>query len=210
MTAPHAEDLIDEYFTRLEDETVNLPQEVRWDLIESIEDHIADARGELAHETDADVLNLLERLGDPSDLAREAWERSGMPLPRPFKIGVLEIAAIVLLPFVWPIGVLLLWSSAGWTWWDKLLASVLPPGGYWLVFIVGAGSRTVSCSGSHELSNGHVVTYTCPSSATGWHHGLVVTGFLVLLALPILTSIYLAVRLRVREARQAVVLAPQA
>src|SRR5882762_4149208 len=74
----------------------------RAELVDDVRSHIAEARRGLAEETDADLLNILDKLGDPADIAADARERLGaQPAPPPVPLGMLEIAAIVALVLVW-------------------------------------------------------------------------------------------------------------
>ena len=108
-----ADALILRYLQELEAELHGLPANRRQELLDEVGGHIAAARAELDPETEAGVRTLLERLGEPADIAAEARERSGVPSPptRP-ATPRLEIAALVLLviPFLgWVVG----WSWCG-------------------------------------------------------------------------------------------------
>ena len=72
MTAPHADELIDGYLARLRVAAMDLSPSVREELIEDMRAHIAEARAHEPEETDATILNILDRLGDPELLAAEA------------------------------------------------------------------------------------------------------------------------------------------
>src|SRR6187399_929914 len=111
--------LVDRYLKHLEVELDDVPRDRRREIVDEIEGHIAEARAALEHETEADVRNILEGLGDPADIAEEARERFEVAPPtaaQAFKPGWLEIAALILLliggiviPFFgWVIGVVLL------------------------------------------------------------------------------------------------------
>src|SRR5437016_2229776 len=74
--------------------------------------HIAGARTREAEETDASILNILDRLGEPDELVSEARQRpnpsrSGRQsgAPGPYRPGAMEIAAGGLRPFIGPVGV---------------------------------------------------------------------------------------------------------
>src|SRR5205823_3654274 len=69
MTATHAAQLVGEYLQRLERELTDLPLDTRNEIIDEIRRHIAEESGGLSDESDAALLNLLERLGDPADIA---------------------------------------------------------------------------------------------------------------------------------------------
>jgi hypothetical protein len=103
---------------------------------------------------------------------------------------ILQIAALILLPLIWPAGIGPLWASRHWTPKDKMIGTIGTLGGYPSVFIailmlgrVGQlnclqlGSQTPSCTG------------WAPYLAT-----LVAAG--LLLILPAVTVIYLGLRLR--------------
>ena len=110
--------LILRYLQDLEGELRDLPANRRQELLDEVGEHIAAARAALDPETEAGVRTMLERLGDPADIAAEARERSGVPSPptRP-ATPRLEIAALVLLviPFLgWVVGVVLWgWRGSG-------------------------------------------------------------------------------------------------
>lgn len=94
--------------------------------------------------------------------------------PAPPGSGWLEILAVVGLFLVWPAGVVLLWRSKVWSTGEKLIGTLVPPGGgtgapllvvWWLL----AQPPIVSCT--DHYANGSQVSSTCPSpqilAATG-------------------------------------------
>jgi hypothetical protein len=206
-----SEELIRDYLERLENELADLPRARRREIFEEISDHIEEARASGAAD-ELSTRSLLERLGDPADIAADARERFDV---RPARAGFLEIAALVLLligglvlPIVgWFVGVLLLWASAVWTTRDKLLGTLLLPGGLALPFLlaVGAiGGTTETCSGTGDqiLSTGETIpgTEVCTG---GPSQAMEILGPILLVALiiaPVATSIYLAQRMRRRPA----------
>src|SRR5437867_11104544 len=108
--------LVERYLKHLEVELDDLPRDRRSEIVDEIAGHIAEARGVLEHESEADVRNILEGLGDPRDIAEDARDRCDVQpaLPgAPYKPGSMEIAALVLLLvgglivpiFGWMIGV---------------------------------------------------------------------------------------------------------
>ncbi|HEY0492021.1 MAG TPA: hypothetical protein VGD57_00945 [Candidatus Dormibacteraeota bacterium] len=199
MTAPHAEQLIAGYLARLADAGAELPREQRNELIEDMRSHIAEARSrESGDETDASVLNILDRLGEPGVVVAEARDRLGVQAIPAYRPGILEIAAVVLLPLIWPIGVILLWISPAWKTRDKLIGTLLPPGGYPALFWLGAAvavtnGEGVGCSGVGV--NGQPIQFSC-SGPPAWQMALGTVVAIVLLILPLVTAGYLAVRLR--------------
>jgi len=130
VSAPHADQIISGYLARLEQALAGLPPARRAELVDDVRSHIAEARRGLADETDADLLNILDKLGDPTDIAADARDRLGaQPAPPAMPLGILEIAAIVALVLVWPAGIALVWLSSAWSQRDKLIATVFVPGG---------------------------------------------------------------------------------
>jgi uncharacterized membrane protein len=214
MTAPHADQIIAGYLARLEAALATLPESRRRELIDDVSGHIAEARGVLAEETDADLLNILDRLGDPSETAAE--EMAGAPAssgpaavtPSSGRQNLLEILAIVLLLVFWPAGVVLLWISDVWTTRDKLIGTLVPPGGYVGIFLFGPVLLlgTVTCyswGGTSSGPTGQVVTTsgtTCPPGVVMALLGvLAVIVVIAVLVSPIFTAVYLGRRLKRRS-----------
>lgn len=195
MTAVHATQLVDAYLRRLEYELMDLPAEKRLEILEEIRGHIAEERTGNPNESDADVMNLLDRIGDPSEIAAEA--RSGSERPgvssATARFGTFEVLALALTLLAWPAGVVLLWVSKTWTRREKLLGTLVPPGGYPGVFLVMSTFRwfvSMSETGPRwvEVSVGAVLF----------------TVSLLLLLAPIGTCIYLATRLGARSRLEVV------
>lgn len=210
MTAVHAKQLVDGYLGRLELELLDVPTPRRKEIVDEIRDHIAEEREGLEDESDADLMNLLDRLGDPAEIAAAA--RDGLSRTQPAQsvaqVGILEILALILTPIVWPVGVILLWASSAWTTRQKLLGTLIFPGGYpvlinalFLASVVPAhgSSQSDSCTRTTDASGG--IHYFCgPGSsqiATAILVGLIAVA---LLLAPVVVGIYLATRLRVRPA----------
>jgi hypothetical protein len=127
VTAPRATQIVDGYLARLESELADVPAVRRRELLDDVRAHIAEARAALGEESDAGLLNIIERLGDPGVVAAEARERSGIPAFRP---GLQEIGGLALfivpLPWVWLIGAALIWRSNAWTRRQKLIGTATP------------------------------------------------------------------------------------
>jgi len=196
------DELVETYLRDLGSALGDLPRERRSEVVDEVADHIAESRAQLARESEAEIRNLLERIGDPEEIAAEARERFGI---RPRGGGIREISAIVLLLvggflFVvgWFVGVVLLWASEAWTTRDKLIGTLVVPFGLvpllWaLTFSLRAGE---SCSGVIDPETGATLSETCTggSSLAGQILGGLV--FIVLLVGPFFTTIYLARRMR--------------
>lgn len=144
MTATHANQIIDGYLKRLDGELADLPPARRNEVSGQIAEHIAEARAGLRDETDADLLTILDRLGDPEEIANEARASFDVPAQRP---GALEIFALLLLgvggvvlvvpPVLWALGTGLVWRSKVWAPRAKYMGVYLP-------FVVGLGLLALS------------------------------------------------------------------
>jgi hypothetical protein len=216
MNGTHADSLIAGYLARLRAAAADLPSSARDELIEDMRAHIAEARNREPQETDATILNILDRLGEPDAVVAEARRRPDAfephppgVRPGPYVPGLLEVGALVLLLVMWPVGVILLWISPAWKVRDKLIGTLLPPGGYPALFIVGllaatTTSRTIggpTCTSSSAASGDTIIQNVCTSPTSP--SGLDVIGnvvwvilVIVLWLLPLITVGYLAIRLR--------------
>jgi hypothetical protein len=197
--SPTADKLVDDYLKRLSSELHGLPRARRSEVVEEISEHIAAARADLATQEEVEIRNLLERVGDPAEIAAEARARFGI---QPRTAGFLEIAALVLLlvggflVIGWFVGLVLLWASNVWTTRDKLIGTFVVPGGLALPLgLLVFGGTGEHCSG--ELGpQGNVLSETCSG---GWSLGaqvLAAVVFGLLLLAPFATTVYLSRRMR--------------
>jgi uncharacterized membrane protein len=199
MTTASGDAIVDRYLEQLDDELRAVPPPRRREVVTEISGHIAEAREELDAETDADVLNILDRVGDPTEIAVDARERFGV---RERQSNWREVAALILLPFGaliipvagWFIGVFFLWISDAWTRGEKLIGTLIIPGGLALPFTLFAfvgmssGQTCTLQAGGHWRCTG---TGSTSSSA-----GIVL--LVVLLVAPLCADLYLGLRLRRR------------
>jgi hypothetical protein len=74
--------IVDQYLSRLEVALADLPPERRQQLIESITDHISEARATLSANSEVAVRDILDRVGQPADIAAEALADQ---TPRPLR-----------------------------------------------------------------------------------------------------------------------------
>jgi uncharacterized membrane protein len=191
---------VGEYLRRLQRSMGDLPAERRDEILAEIEEHIAEDLAERPTATDADVRNVLERVGDPADIAAEARERFGI---KPARRRWTDTAAIILILvggftiIGWFIGIVLLWISDAWNTRDKIIGTLVVPGGLAgglaAALSVGFVPSSVSC-GPPGPGGGPVGSCVSDSSTLGSAAGLIFAALVVIA--PIVTAIYLARRLR--------------
>jgi hypothetical protein len=144
--------LVADYLNRLAAEAASLPADRRADLLEEISVHIAEAR--TARDTTGDapspsVASVLQQLGPPEDIVREAAEDAepdaaaavaSQPAPRRRVLDtetvVLLLIGGLLIGLGWIAGVVMLWVSPRWRTSDKLLGTLVWPGGLAAVLAV--------------------------------------------------------------------------
>ena len=200
--------LVEDWFARLDAEARVLPDEQRQELLTMLREYLA--AGLIDTKSDADVRNLLEFAGSPSDIVAEmrALEvgptqpatsqvppapSPPAPLGKVEPWGKVEIFAVlgltagaVLIPVVGPvIGLFFVWASTQWTSREKVVAAAvgLFPA---LVLVVGA-VLALSSGGEAAVGVGPVELFVLMLAMLG----------------PLLAGGYLALRLsqRRREGR---------
>jgi len=226
--------LVEDYLAQLRAEALVLPDDRRDELVEEITAHIAEARQ--SDGSPMAVRNILDRLGDPADIVRAAADTppgspawSGAPgsvaghpvaaAALPGRPGALELAAVlflllggIVIPFLgWVIGVVLLWLSPRWTTRDKLLGTLVWPGGLLapaLLLVAGAAAGLLATSvtactgdpvaapvGSAQQNVHQAATHCTTSGGVGLPPWLFITLSLVLLILAVAGPIWTARRL---------------
>jgi hypothetical protein len=204
-------ELVSDYLYRLSAAASSLPPTRREELVAEVREHIDVAtRAERAagNAGEAGVRNVLDRLGSPEDIAREAIEQEpgvqppAQP-PPPQNTNVRDIATVLLLMFGgfligigWVVGVALLWTSTRWRTRDKWLATLVWPFGYAAVIGVGAivglsaGSVT-ACTSSGVVRAGARVQQTCHTSGFSLPAWAGIPIFLVIMIAPVLVAVRL-------------------
>ncbi|MEO9181246.1 MAG: hypothetical protein ABI298_06315 [Acidimicrobiales bacterium] len=148
------------------------------EFLDGIEQHIIEGRSTLAPNDELGLRNLLERIGSPLALAMEIQESEP-----PGKASAMDGATPWLLMFGgfvfgagWFVGLYGLWTSRTWRIWDKLLGSLVWPGGLLGAFyFFTAASNSESCSGSEGAGRTNAVMVCV-------RHGLVLPAAVQFLA----------------------------
>lgn len=199
--------LVDDYLDRLDSALADLPRGRRREVVEEIAEHIAAARAEAAVQSQAELRTVLDRIGDPEEIAAAALDRP--PARRTWvEVGALVLLLVggVVLPVVgWLAGVVLLWISTVWTTREKVIGTLVVPGGLGLALFVGLGVAVTATSARScaepATRTGAAVTYeiaNCTGGPSGAAHAAVILGVVTLLALPVATTIFLTRRLHAR------------
>jgi uncharacterized membrane protein len=192
--ASDTDKLVADYLGRLDRELRDLPRTRRRELVEEISGHIAEARADLETENEAAVRSLLDRLGDPEEIAAEARGRVEVE-PRGSALDIVALVLLliggVVLPVVgWVIGVVLLWISETWTTTEKVIGTLIAPGGLALpLFLLVVTASAETCSGGP--TEGELICTGGPSQAAQVLGTILV---IVLFIAPLATTAFLARR----------------
>jgi fucose permease len=107
-----------------------------------------------------------------------------------FALLLLLVGGIVLPGIGWIAGVLLLWLSHVWTTREKLIGTLLVPGGlagaFYLMFVSGSME---TCVGVSEI--GSPTSFECTGGISNTEQALWVMLFILLIIAPIFTTIFL-------------------
>ncbi len=217
MTDP----VVDDYLRRLDSAARVLPDDRRRELVDEIAGHIAESRASGQVSNEAQLRTLLDRLGAPAEIVAAAREDDDglVPGPGTGPAGLVrrlvrpsiatETTAVLLLtvgsivPFVgWVAGVVLMWTSRRWRTWEKILATLVFPGGPGVAVFLGLiGIGTTSCSSSGSSTSDEVMRCT----TSGVSPGLGVPLFVAWIVAPVVVAILLFVRARDRAAAEPAV-----
>ncbi|MGI8425506.1 MAG: HAAS signaling domain-containing protein [Actinomycetota bacterium] len=202
--------IVDNYKSVLRRSLQGLPESRRNEIQRDIEEHIDQAVREAEPLDDAELRTLLERIGDPDDIAAGAAEEGRGTVKT---VPILEIFALIflllggiLLPFVgWFAGLVLLWASKRWTFSDKVVGTLIVPGGlavpFWLAFMLRYDDCP-NCPGDPPTLGsgpfGTLVRRFFPTIHFGM--GILRVLFLIIVLATLLATFYLSLRLRRRSA----------
>jgi hypothetical protein len=145
--------LVAEYLRRLRRAAAKLPPDRRAELVAEIEAHLADALDPGV--TDAEALRVLRRLGPPEAIVAAEEPAAAAPARRGPRGRKEWLATVLLLfggfiaGFGWLVGAILLWSSRAWTVREKLIGTLVVPGGLVLPFYIlhKTGVSSKACAG---------------------------------------------------------------
>lgn len=190
MTTGSVDPLIKDYLQRVRNVGRQLPRDSRDELVAQLEEHLRDAAP--SGSSRADVAAALDQLGDPEEIVAEESRRLGIAPARAgarewWAIPLLLVGGVILPVIGWLVGAYLLWTSRVWSLRDKLLGTLVLPGGWIAVpVVILTGSSAQNCSGTSTVTH-------CTGSGTS-------AGAWVLLAasvvLPLITASVLALRTR--------------
>ncbi len=179
--------LVTRYLKDLERALRDIPADQRRYIVDDIKSHIGEAAAARGEEmTESELRSLLDQVGHPEAIAEDARERFGIRRKRGGAMEGIAIASLliggVVFPAVgWILGVILLWVSPVWTTGDKVLGTLVVPGGLAAPVFFGAFAIAASsCIGTHCSDEGGV---SFPDL------GIVVLALLV--AAPIAVAVYL-------------------
>jgi hypothetical protein len=106
-------------------------------------------------------------------------------------IAVLLVGSLVLPIFGWLAGIALVWLSDVWTNRDKLVATFVPPGGFFPAVYIAFGSGTTGdCTGG-STADGRVWEH-CTGGPSALTQALWIAALAVLAIAPIVTAAYLS------------------
>jgi hypothetical protein len=213
MTNSTADRLVDDYLTRLAGASQALPPDGRTESLAEIRGHIA---ASLSGATDADeaaVRTMLDRLGDPADIVAAAVENDppeppSVPGTQGRRPGIgLEVGAVVMLtagslvPVIgWVVGLMLLWSSGVWRRSEKLLGTLIVPGGPGLALLIATLPGQTCSSTSSSTTSGQVATTGPVCTGFALPPALGIALMLFVLIAPIVVAVVLINRARARTA----------
>jgi len=204
--SPHAlHPFAEDYVRRLRQAGRRLAPERLGELVAEIEGHLAEAIPPGA--SDDEALEVLERLGPPGDIIEAEQPSAPGPIDqRSWR----EWAAVILLVLGgfafgvgWLVGLVLLWTSRLWTTREKLIGTLIVPGGIatalLVVVLTGTIRRCKTLTGVNPSTGavGRAAVHCTPSGGPSAATSALHAALLVFVVLgPVVTAVYLARRAR--------------
>lgn len=188
-----ADRLVARYLAELDQAVATLPRERRRQIVDEIAGHIADGRAGLDHEGPMAIEALLARVGDPRAIAAEAGAHDVASRPAARGDGLvpwLLLFGAFVFAVGWFVGVGLLWTSPTWRRVDKLLGTLVLPGGLALAFaFLGLPTAAPVCTTSGAPGLRAVTHCTTAGFVLPFPAGLLALVLAVLA--PVLTAVHL-------------------
>ena len=179
MTTAARHPLVEDYLKRLGAEAARLPADQARELVADIDEHLLAALPQGASE--AEVRNVLERLGTPRELVSEAGgdtQPARKPLVSPVAaLWCLVIAELIfiLIPIAavfWAVGLVFLFRATVWSQREKLVGLLALGTGFPAAFLFVGMSLVTATSCSQVYENGRLVEDTCsgvdPATVVAW------------------------------------------
>jgi len=197
--------LVDGYLDDLRNSLRDLPRKQREELVAEVSSHLEATIPMGAGE--AEVLTALDRFGDPEQIAEAERERLGLGLPVPgwrewLAIPLLLVGGVVLPVAGWLIGVVLLWLSKCWSARDKLIATLVVPGGLLPAIYLALSGVTTEVCRTRSVTSAQgartTVSQVCTGGMSTGGRVAAIAFELFLILAPIATAVYLGRRLQRR------------
>lgn len=159
MSSPNAGDeLVRQYLRRVEQALSGLSAPRRHQILSEIQEHIAEGRSALAFGDMAGLRALLDRVGDPEDIAQAAGVESPKTHWSDALVPWLLLLGGFLFVFGWIVGVALLWSSRTWRSRDRWLGTLIWPGGLFApIYLASIPGGSQVCTGSRCVTTGFIL-----------------------------------------------------
>jgi hypothetical protein len=200
VTKLETEAIVDAYLGKLDVALQQAAPRRRKELIDEIRDHISQGLREMSDKSAPAVLDLLDKLGRPEEIAAAAMAESGDRASRDGSVRSgardgLTVALLLFGGFVffvgWFVGVVLLWSSSTWRVRDNVLGTLLLPGGLVipLLMVLGPGRNAFGSNCVRNIPAGGSPLNGCASTISPSWSGIALLVAAVIV--PILVAIHL-------------------